>query len=99
GGCRLDDRSQKKESTFIGKAARKGQSLLLLFLLRFALWTTLIGLLASFVSSAIWSQVYDQFGLPLSIGRASVYQAVLFGAAVASVMGGAAVAFVGMFRR
>jgi hypothetical protein len=85
---------------FMKNAARTSGNLALRFTLRFLLWTALIGVLASFVGEALWPHVYALYGPPLGIAEKACYQAVLFGDAVASIMGGFSVALVGtVFKR
>jgi hypothetical protein len=89
----------EKGDTMMHRAARKGRSLLVSFLLRWLTWTLILGAIATAVAQSTWPIVYDQFGLPLGIGESGTYKAVEFGVLVTSVFGGAAVGFVGTLRR
>lgn len=91
--------SQGKRDTMVVRAAKKGGSVATRFFLRFLIWGAIIAVLAETTSGLLWGRVYSEFGLPLGIGEASTYRAVLFGAGVASVVGGAAVAIAGMVWR
>jgi hypothetical protein len=88
-----------EKKTLILRAAHKGRSLLVSFLLRWAVWTLILGAIASAVAQSSWPLVYEQFGLPLGIGESGTYKAVEFGVLVTSVFGAAAVAAAGMASR
>ena len=59
----------------------------------------LASMLAYFVGEFLWPHAYKLWGPPLQMFQADTYQAVLFGDLVSALIGGAAVAFVGTFRR
>jgi hypothetical protein len=88
-----------EKKTLVHRAASKGRSLLVSFLMRWGVWTVVLGAIASGVAQATWPLVYDEFGLPLGIGESGTYKAVEFGVLVTSVFGAAAVAAVGTLRR
>jgi hypothetical protein len=83
----------------MARAARSSRELALSFAVRWLFWTLLIGTPGYFVGEFLWPHVYRLWGPPLQIFQQETYQAVLFGDLVSSLMGGAAVAFVGTFRK
>ncbi len=85
--------------TFIGRTARKGRYHIVSFFGRWVLWTAVIGAPAWFVGERLWPHVYSKWGPPMGVLQDDVYWAVLFGDLVSAVLGGAAVAFVGTFRK
>jgi len=91
-----DDRKPGMVSKAVTKTIHKSGSVGMRFLVRFLFWGGIIAVLSELAANATWGQVYGRFGLPLSLGESSVYWAVRYGALVASVMGGAAVALAGM---
>jgi hypothetical protein len=91
--------ASERKTGVVGKTAATGGSLALSFATRWLFWTVLIGTPGYFVGEMLWPHAYKLWGPPLQMFQQETYQAVLFGDLVSSVMGGAAVAFVGTFRR
>jgi hypothetical protein len=85
--------------TFIGRTARKGRSHLVSFFARWLFWSAIIGTPAWFAGEQLWPHVYKKWGPPMAVFQDDAYWAVLFGDFVSAVIGGAAVAFVGTFRK
>jgi hypothetical protein len=79
----------------VTRATRAGGSILARFLIRSLLWTVLIGLLSETVAEVTWPHIYKLYGPPLGMYEGAVFQAVLYGAGVASLAGGIAVGLIG----
>ena len=89
----------EERKSFAHRTTRKGSQLVYSFLGRWIFWSVLIGTPAWFVGEKLWPHVYDKWGAPMHLYQDEVYYAVLFGDAISAILGGAAVAFVGTFRR
>ena len=87
------------ERGLASRAARKSTATIGWFLLRWLFWSALIAAPAWFVGEALWPPVYKKWGPPMGVFQDDAYWAVLFGDMVSAILGGAAVAFVGTFRR
>lgn len=85
--------------SLVSRTATKGSTLALRFGVRWIVWTVVIGTPGFFVAEWLWPHVYRLWGPPLQMFEKETFQAVLFGDVVSALMGGAAVAFVGTFKR
>jgi hypothetical protein len=89
----------KTQRGIVSRTATSTSSMAVRFCIRWLIWSAVIGTPGFFVAEWLWPHVYELWGPPLQMFQKETFQAVLFGDLVASLMGGAAVAFVGTFRR
>jgi len=87
------------ERGIVSRTARRGGFHFFSFFVRWIVWTAIIGAPAYFAGEWLWPHAYKLWGPPMGILQSQTYSAVLFGDLVSAVFGGAAVAFVGTFRR